>query len=345
MNKKSLVIIMSLVLSAVLLIVVLNMISNNKGRNQKNDFKRRFISHAILKLNERENKNALIRLCGSDERQLYFTSSNPDKIFVSDHNLNNWRILPLHQRDSIHALKYYLQIDYPYIFTIEFDPPAITVSNDASGYNRKYVLSQYFTKCVLISNSSVIYKGYDTSGSNLVFKKLNLEHATSFEEKGITERFNDGGFSTDGLLHFDKENAMVVYCYSYSSEYLGMDTNLNLLFRRHTIDNTQTKPIPVVSSPNKKSFSFSAPPRFISKLSCIGNGKLFVNSALKAQNDANDQFEHESVIDVYDLLHNTYTGSFYLPDINGLKIKNLKVVSDRLIVIYQNKIVTYRLTL
>jgi len=121
------------------------------------------------------------------------------------------------------------------------------------------------------------------------------------------------------------------------------DESLNLLSRGNTIDTTTIAKIKIEYVKSKKQKKFSKPPLLVNRLSTIHNNLLFVNSTLSGKYDDLTMWKNANVIDVYDIIANSYLMSFYVYKIDGEKINDLLVTDTHLFVLAGNTIVLYKL--
>ena len=119
---------------------------------------------------------------------------------------------------------------------------------------------------------------------------------------------NSDIFAYDGVLNYDRTIKQVSYVNYYCNGITRFDEEFNKLNRYSTVDTMSSPKVSVAHLEN--SVTNSAPPRVINKTSSLHDGMLFVQSALKADNEKSGIFENNTVIDMYG---NEYRGSFYLP--------------------------------
>jgi hypothetical protein len=124
-----------------------------------------------------------------------------------------------------------------------------------------------------------------------------------------------------------------------------MDTNLRVSYKARTIDTISRVKFSVDYIPSTKSLTFSSPPTFVNKESCVSGNYLFVNSALRADNDESAIYDIGSPIDVYSLIDGKYLLSFYLPDYKKSKIRDFRVFGNTLIALYDHYAYTYKLNI
>ncbi len=198
-----------------------------------------------------------------------------------------------------------------------------------------------FTRGVSISPASFILRGPDPSSKDQVFMKVQGKKVTY--EQGISEVHNDAGISTDGTLNFDAQTGLLAYTYFSRNRILCFDTNLMHAFTMHTIDTEATYRPLTIALNGGKSITNDKPMRFVNRYTCTNEGKLYVHSSLKADNEKEEVWSKNAAIDVYDLSGRTYQGSFYLPRLNGEKMKRFRVDHDRIFVGYDDYTAIYSL--
>jgi hypothetical protein len=87
-----------------------------------------------------------------------------------------------------------------------------------------------------------------------------------------------------------------------------------------------------------------SPIKVVNYESCVNQGKLFNYSSVKADNEDEEKFRRNSVIDVYNLKNGAYEHSFYIPPYKGSKLKRFAVYGQTLVVIYKKDIVVYKIS-
>jgi hypothetical protein len=66
-------------------------------------------------------------------------------------------------------------------------------------------------------------------------------------------------------------------------------------------------------------------------------------SALRADNDTDEFFSNNSILDIIDLENGSYLGSINLPTFRGGKLSKFIISNNRLIGLYRNSMVIYDL--
>lgn len=168
-------------------------------------------------------------------------------------------------------------------------------------------------------------------------------HATPVYSPGILEKQIDGLFCTDGMLHYNQARKRLVYVYYYRNEFICLDTALHVVYRGNTIDGVERVQIHVAEIESSQTMALASPPRIVNKKSHSSGDWLFIHSTIRATNESRSTFEQNYVVDVYGLRDGHYSGSFYIPRINGEKLRDFKVYGDLLVTIHGRIITTFDL--
>ncbi len=158
------------------------------------------------------------------------------------------------------------------------------------------------------------------------------------------EKQVDGIFCTDGQLHYDPTDQLLVYLFQYRNQYLVLDTNLNLQRAAHTIDTITTAKIRV-EQPDPNTYTLSAHALTVNKRSRLYRQHLYVQSGLVSDTEDPDVLKKWAIIDVYHVPSGTYRYSFYLPLRHEQEIITDFCVIDAhtLAALYHHFLVTFRL--
>lgn len=151
---------------------------------------------------------------------------------------------------------------------------------------------------------------------------------------GILEKQLDGLFCVDGMLHYNSALKQLIYVYYYRNEFICMDTALQVVYRGRTIDGVERVQIRVAEIKSRQTMALASPPRIVNKRSHSSGDWLFIHSTIRATNESKSTSEQNDVVDAYDLHDGLYSGSFYIPRINGEKMRDFKVYGDLLVTIH-----------
>jgi hypothetical protein len=335
--RKQVLIMLAIVAAGISLVVTLAW-DAIRPLNEKNSFLRTFIPSKLSVINAINKPKDVGDFAGTTNTRIYFKTTEADKLLISDKDLQNGNELKL----NIHNIKelsgFNCIVDSPYItITAGNIPAVITVCRDSASFSK--FPNGLFSKAIRISPSSLVVRMFDKMDQ--IFVKGNPGTNELLREHNVSEKNNDAGISTDGLLHFDKTTGFITYVYYYRNQFICLDTNLNVVYRGHTIDTVVTSKTQVKLSEMNNVMTNNAPNHVTNGRSTVSNGYLFVNSKLKSDNEPKDSFSENSVIDIYRLSDGDYRGSFYIPFYKGERMKKFKIINDRLVVIYSSHIVSF----
>lgn len=202
----------------------------------------------------------------------------------------------------------------------------------------------YFQDLVPIKNCSFFIRSLSAKTRENTLGRLTCYEPHVSMNPGILQKQVDGIFCTDGTMNVDKTNNQLIYLYRYRNEYIVMDTNLNVLWRHHTIDTTTTAVISVSAIDSEGTSTLSSPPQFVNYTSFANENLLFVVSKILARNEHPDAHNTASVIDVYDVPTGIYRFSFYIHDYRGSeKLRMVAVSGDKLFALHYNHLQVWEL--
>ncbi len=327
------------------IIWMLRLYSHNLNHN-KNGFERIFFPNSLIEINSGSLDFAAENILDITDKRICLSENTQRKIVWIDYNLRLLRSTVYedgNQNDKVACM----HMDSPDLYIFHLNNSKVWLLNLNTGAKKEYSVMENFNKGVVISKGTCIIRGVDSSFRDRVFKKIMFSDFPHIEEeRGVTPKMNDGGFSTDGMLYFDQGSHTMCYTYFYRNGFICLDTNLRPIRYGKTIDTTRFPQVfgTAVNSEGKNlSFTLLTPPRFVNLKGCVSEGRLFLRSALKADNEDPYEFESNSVLDIYRLGDGDYRGSFYLPAYNGKRANAFQVDRDKLVALYGNRIIIYKL--
>jgi hypothetical protein len=233
-------------------------------------------------------------------------------------------------------------VDSSFVYLLDGIKPAIfkgSVNNFK--VNRYMYDSAYFVSSVPISPNSFVIRTLSSKLNQYVLAKESAQSPNIKLFPNILEKQIDGIFCTDGTLNYSAELSSIIYVYRYRNQFLRLDTNLSLLYKGKTIDTVSRAKISVANLTSENAFTISSPPLSVNNKSYVANHWLFIHSNLLAKNEDKDAFDASSVIDVYNLKSGKYNFSFYLFNHGKSKMRDFKIINNKLIVLYNKTIYIY----
>ena len=340
-NKRPAFLLLTLFVSSFGIIGLLAFLSKNINV-QKNGFTRR-LSPTTLQFRKQVTFPVIVnRLIGSQAGKLYFQGNNPYELYITNLSLDSLTTLPL----SIPPNKNIrtgtrLFLDGRYLFISCRNLPGIINYDLDSHQSNNHILPYYYSKEARMSKDCFILRASDRKTNAPVFVKLNLNATRERQEDHFSAKDENSIFSTDGILYYDTTTHLVCYTYFYQNGFICMDTNLNLLTRARTIDTITKREIKVARVGH--SLTMKQPPAMVNNIGAVSDGKLYLQSMLKADNELPLDFAENTVIDAYSVTNGNYIASFYIPSFKENKPYQFNIIGKKLYAVYGKTVVVYDL--
>jgi hypothetical protein len=332
-------------LSGSLLAILCLALYSGKANHSSNGFIRLVPPHIATPIKIRDLRVNSYYLAGATATHFYLSNfTTPQLITTIDPRLADSSIhrLSMPSAGGRFARSLLITVDSPHVYLFEGVTPTIAQGTMTDSLLHRSPGKFYFNLAEPLSPVSAIYRVVDQRRQNILVKQLNdsLTSAGNVLEKQV-----DGIFCTEGSLHAQPESNRLVYIYAYRNQFVVLDTNLKVLYKARTIDTVSRAKFKVGYIPSQRELTLSSPPQFVNKKSCVSGNYLFINSALRADNDESAVYDTGSPIDVYSLIDGKYLFSFFLPDYQRHKIRDFRVFGNTLIALYDHFAYTYTLTI
>lgn len=355
MVKKSVIVIVCIILFSFLVIAALYALSDVPSSDTKN-FKREFGDVSIVKKKVLNLSGNSYYIAGMTNSQVFLGNRKDSlKLVVTDTSLHNLQQVQLiltqdlteDDRENPKLKNSYIEIDSPYFFIKAGQLPGL-YRGELNRWQTKRILPKtpFFEQAVPISQNSFVMRAILTNAESKTHQNVLYKISENDPEPKINITLLEGQidelFSTDGLLRYSKKLNLLVYTYAYRNQYLVMDTSLNLKHKGNTIDQTaiaEIKPVEI----KDRIFSLASPPAIVNKNTQINEDLLFIHSNVKATNESKNIFEKMSVIDVYNLTTQAYKFSFYIPSYENNKMITFRIVGNKVIALYDRCLISYEL--
>ncbi|AFD05345.1 hypothetical protein [Solitalea canadensis] len=282
--------------------------------NDNNGFTRVFIQ-PLTTVHSTMNDDKIVGIAGADSNRLFFYTKNPSLLVSTSYHLTNkqYQHLPFIPHSKVSS-RFDMQVSNANVYLFAGNASSINYVNNRSKQVYHVPAPSIYTRAALADSSMVLLRLLiDTLGKqDQVFARLNLNNGQYSYDNQLSEIKGDIGFSTDGLLHYDSFSKLAIYIAFYNNHILCFDSNFKLQYKSRTIDTITTNrtDYAAVNSGTQRKFTNSSPKRIINSESFVSNGKLFVKSALKANNETPQDFSSNTVIDIYEIKNGQYLGSF-----------------------------------
>jgi hypothetical protein len=316
-----------------------------KPINQKNGFERKFSDVKLEKLvsfTKDEKISDVLEITGN---RIYFTTKEPDKLFVTNDSLLKGYTTHLpFPNNEWNNPNFYTFLDSPAIVQVTREKPVImfcTLNTFNSSIQR--IPKMFFSRVVLINPNTFVFRGFDPSvKGDPIFKKLNSINNEVILERGISERNNDAGITSDGYLNYDKTTNSIIYSYIYSNKFIVLDTNLMLKYTSKTIDTISVPTIRTGAIGNGY-LSNTGPSRVVNEFVTVSNGIIYYLSKLKADNEEEEILTDNTPVELYEITSGKYLHSFYIPKFNDEQVKSFKIRGNKMVAMYKSNVVLYKI--
>jgi hypothetical protein len=340
-KKQPVVILTSLFFSSFAIIGLLAFLSRNIT-DKKNGFTRRLLPAILQSRKQQTFPSRIFRISGSRAGKLYLQGDNPYEVYTTTLSLDSLTRIPLAippDKKISSGIRQFLYGGHLYISCRNL--PGIIDYDLDSQKSSKYTLPYYYTKDACFSKDQFILRANDRKTKDPLFVKINLNTPTARLEDHFSEKKGNSIFPTDGILYFDSTTHLACYTYFYQNGFICMDTNLNVIVKGKTIDTITKREIKVVHVGS--SVTMKQPPQFVNDIGAVAEGKLYLQSMLKADNELPLDFAENTVIDAYSVTNGNYIASFYIPPYKGNKPYQFHVFGKKLYAIYGKTVVEYDL--
>ena len=194
-----------------------------------------------------------------------------------------------------------------------------------------------FGRSVYLDDGKFLLMSIDKNTLNNVFEIYDINGKYIKKLMKVYDDHSDGGFATDGFFVKGVAETNYHICF-YLSRFFAFNNKGDILFSGNTIEN-QLSPPRVIEDAEMKFIDPEA--KLLSYAGCADSNYLYLVSASKAENENYTTFEENSPIDVYETSSGNYVYSFYIPNYNGKRVRNITKAFNGFFVIQGNNIAYY----
>ncbi|MCG8321921.1 MAG: hypothetical protein MI921_20660 [Cytophagales bacterium] len=347
---KTLLYISSCLLGSIIIIIGLYLSEQIDNKRNKNNFQRIFLStNPLDSIHVLDLKYNSYYIAGLTKKKIYLANATKsDFLILTDYDLTDTLSMdlniPEYENVAWGAIK--TQVDSPYVYIAEgIVPTVIQGTFPDFQYMKTNLKNLDFNKSVAIKPSNIVIRRHDSELQQTVLVKapmnpssLRLDTLSYALEKQL-----DGFFCSDGVILYNHHLAQIIYVYAYRNQFIGLDANLNVLYKGNTIDTISRAKIKVdtLVYENKTQVK-SSNAKIVNKRAAVHKDWLYVHSGLMADNELKEHFDENSVIDVYSLRDQKYKFSFYLPVYKDKKVHDFKVDDNKIVAMHDRFLITYR---
>ena len=344
--KKTLLMLTTLAIFGVGTITLLFAFSEKK-MHRNNAFQRRYIPHAIEAVHEYKLEGPNYYIAGMDQDKIYLGNYMAPLLLV-EFSVKQRKIDKKKVTISNLELPYRrvrIEVKPPYFYLGDGTIPIVFRGSlqDKMGYPD--YSEAHFLQFVIADSSHLGIVSIDDTIRKTkfgVFSKENENSQVKFNDN-ILSRQVDGVIGMDGTLLWNERHQQFMYVYRYRNTFEAIDKTLNHLYTGRTID-TIGKAILGLAHYNKTNqYALGAKSVVVNKLSATDGDYLFIESERLGKFDNEDSMGTTDIIDVYNIVDQTYAFSFRLYHDKGKQLKGFKVYGELLVAIFGDTLIIYKL--
>lgn len=282
-------------------------------------------------------------VAGTHDDILYFHTDAPSVLVYTDTTLKTLRTLSLAIDTAVGrylANGFSTSVRYPEAFVFAYNMSAILVYNLESGKQAIIPAPSNYNSAVQIPDSTFILKYFTGDSTDQSFCKLNI-----FTKQVTKTDLLKEDLSSGGMLLYNEQNRYCYYIHHYNNRITIFDTAFLLIRSAHTIDTFTQNQVQYLSRNKTGSKDMLYKPAgsrmLINYLSQLHEGRLYINSLVKADNESLLTDKPETVIDVYNANTDNYIESFYLPVPHQQYLKSFRIFDNKILATYTNHIALY----
>jgi len=328
-------------LSALLIVFCLYFLSGDRNE-MSNGFTRRVLPHKVRLLKRVDLMSEQFYIAGFHSRRLYLGKPSVPLQLLACGDDSTQVIQIAGKTTAIRESK--LMIDSPWFYLADMQNYQI-YRGALQNWQINTVVHEgaFFTEFMPMRHAGIVQRTFKNDSSSYALVLHNSITGSTIEASDLLQKQLDGFFCTDGMLQFDAITQKLVYTYFYRNEFVSADTTLNLLYRANTIDTTSRARIQVRKVKSRHGSMLASPPFIVNRRSVASGGLLYINSALKADNEDPANFVEVDVIDVYQLSDGAYQHSFYIPRVEGVRLRHFAVYGELLYALHGRFLSAYQL--
>lgn len=328
-------------------IVILLFVTSEEIIHHRNPFVRRFIPHRINKQHQEDLGYNSYYFAGTGKGTIYLGNyTDPSRITVLDSTLKNRKQYTI-QLNNVNFPFRSIQVKVvpPYFYVLDGTVPCIfkgTIGNWKASLIRYRGI--HFSAATIMNSNAIALRTRDVPNRENILGIIELGNRAKVQlASDLLQKQIDGVFDTDGSLHLSPAVQKLVYVYYYRNQFIITDPHLKLSYRGHTIDTNSVAKLKIAYLPKQGIRLFSAPPFTVNASSSVFKNLLFVHSNLEGKFESQKMWNQASVIDVYDIVENSYRFSFYVYHHNRQKMKSFVVTDSHLFALIDDQMVAYSL--
>lgn len=346
-NRLSSAIINVLILTACSTVIMIALFQTSENMmHHQNNFTRRFPHHLVNLSKIIDLKFNSYYIAGEGNGKIYLGNKTaPLSVMVVDNSLKSkkqYAIKLTNDKFLFHSLK--LTVKPPFFYVWD-GTAALVFQGNISDWKANLWSENtvYFNAFEPIGVNKAAFRAISSENRENVLGILSIKEDPKVLLKPLLDKQIDGIFDTNGSLKYNEANQKLIYTYTFKNEYLITDELLSSKAIFNTIDTISKVRIKVRYLSSKKQSKLASPEYIVNARTSTFGNYLFVNSLIMGKHEVKEMWDEASIIDVYNIVSNTYEFSFYLTNIKNNKMTDFVINRDRVFVITGQFLSTYKL--
>jgi hypothetical protein len=345
--KKSVILIAGISLACVAVVGVLFLRASTSIKYKQN-FYRLYTDQPPAMISSTElDKN--LSLAGCDQEYIYLSDVvKPKHLVIKNWNLATVKEVAIDLNGEVLSTnsRIVVKVDSPYFYVADLEKPMVYRGLVSDWKAKPFLRSKmFFSDYAIVSGSRIVINAQAANTKDSIFRRtlgiIKYDTPQVDLKPGLLKGQLDEHYSTMGRLSYNSKNGKVIFTYIHRNEVVLIDTSLNLLDRKHTIDTiTKIKVKPIMV--NDSTTTLASPPGVVNYQTFSAGDYHYVNSDLMGNEDR-EKFDHSSVIDYYRVEPFIYEGSFQIPDNKGSKINQFMVRGAKILAMFDKSMAIYQL--
>ncbi|MGB3345425.1 MAG: MauE/DoxX family redox-associated membrane protein [Aequorivita sp.] len=346
-SLKTMFTVLFIIAAFAILLVTLLFLSSQKKLYRNEAFQRKYLPHAAEYLADYELGSNNYYIAGFKDSIIYLGNLQaPLYLKTLDVSLHHIEDFPVAiSNTELPYRRAMIRVEPPYFYLGDGTVPVIFRGNinnwkaNLFSYKEAYFKQFEIVDSVRVGLASISNTSFTTMLGLLT--KTATKDTVVFNEAVITKQL-DGIFDTDGDLLWNGRHKKFLYVYYYRNSYEVTDENLLSHYSGKTID-TISKAILDISHHSKTDQYKRGQSVVVNRHSATYGDYLYINSDRLGRFEDKKATDSAAIIDVYNIVTNSYEFSFYLYHQQNKKLNAFHIYKDILIALVDGRLWIYKL--
>jgi uncharacterized membrane protein YphA (DoxX/SURF4 family) len=344
--KKTLLLLATLAIFGVGTVTLLFAFSEKK-MHRNNAFIRRYPHQVAYKTNKKDLKYNSYYFAGMTEDSLYLGNITAPNHFLA---INKVTQDTLHRRLHFVDTNFFIRdlktiITDSIFYTYDGTVPILFKGNTKKLLaTERYGNGYQFLRAINMAKDSFAIRVFDNVSTKNVLGRLIVKDSLNSKLFPTLLKANsDPFFDTDGLLLYNQQLQKVIYVYFYRNEFVVANHDFSFEYIGKTIDTISNSQLDVHNITSKHHKKMGKNPIFVNLRAATYGNYLYIQSDRLGKFEPDEVINSAFIIDVYNLMDNTYAFSFYLYHQGENKLNEFLVADNRLFALINNYLIIYKL--